>query len=121
MDEQTFKKRTRELGLEVLKLVDSLPRRPSTELLARQLLRSATSVGANYRAACRGKSRADMASKLLIVQEETDEAIYWMELLIDGGLVRYEQLRALISEAGQILAMTTASIKTLRRNPKSKI
>jgi four helix bundle protein len=120
VDEQTFKRRTRDLGVRVIRLVDSLPRQRSADLLGRQLLRSATSVGANYRAACRGKSRADVISKLSIVEEEADESIYWLELLVDVGILASETVQDLLTEATEILAMTVASIKTMR-NPKSKI
>jgi len=93
-----------------------------------QLLRSATSVGANYRAACRGKSTADVIAKLAVVEEEADESLYWMELMVEASIIPKERLDSLMSEANEILAMTVASIKTLRssrepsiRNPKSKI
>ncbi len=85
MDERTFKERTRKLALAIIRLVESLPRSRSLDVLARQLLRCGTSVGANYRAACRGKSASDMVAKLAIVEEEADEAIYWMELLVESG------------------------------------
>jgi four helix bundle protein len=118
MDEQTFKRRTKSLGLRVIELVDTLPRRRSADLLGRQLLRSATSIGANYRAACRGKSRADMVSKLSIVEEEADESLYWMELLTESGVLPEKRLEDLMAEASQILAITVASIKTLRLRSK---
>jgi four helix bundle protein len=79
---------------------------------------SATSVGANYRAACRGKSTADVIVKLSIVEEEADESLYWLELLIESGLTPAEKLNSLISETNEILAMTVASIKTLRNKVK---
>jgi len=115
MDEHPFKQRTKGLALEVIRLVDSLPRNRIAEVVGRQLLRSGTSVGANCRAACRGKSALDVIAKLGIVEEEADESIYWMELLVEGGVVPKERVRALIKEANEILAMTVASIKTLRR------
>ena len=115
MDEHPFKQRTKGLALEVIRLVDSLPRNIIAEVVGRQLLRSGTSVGANCRAACRGKSALDVIAKLGIVEEEADESIYWMELLVEGGVVPKERVRALIKEANEILAMTVASIKTLRR------
>ena len=115
MDEHPFKQRTKGLALEVIRLADSLPRNRIAEVVGRQLLRSGTSVGANCRAACRGKSALDVIAKLGIVEEEADESIYWMELLVEGGVVPKERVRALIKEANEILAMTVASIKTLRR------
>lgn len=91
------------------------------------MLRSGTSVGANYRAACRAKSPADMVAKLAIVEEEADESVYWLELLADAKLIRAARLAPLIAEFNEILSMIVASQKTLRRtdgkiqNPKSKI
>jgi four helix bundle protein len=82
--------------------------------MGRQLLRCATSIGANYRAACRGKSTADVIAKLAIVEEEADEALYWMELLTESGLLPREQANVLKQETHEILSMTVASIKTLR-------
>ena len=128
MDERRFKERTKQLALRVIRMVESLPKSRSADVIGRQLLRSATSVGANYRAACRGKSTADVISKLGIVEEEADESVYWMELLIDGGFIAADRLQELLDETNQIVAMTVASIKTLRSrtrpplpNPKSKI
>ena len=85
-------------------------------------LRSGTSLGANYRAACRGKSPADMIAKLAIVEEEADETIYWIELLIESEILPAHRLSELIHELNQIVAITVSSQKTLpRNNPKSKI
>ncbi|MHB0937766.1 MAG: four helix bundle protein [Armatimonadota bacterium] len=114
MDEQTFKRRTKRAALDVIKLVDGLPRRLSTEVMGRQLLRSSTSVGSNYRSACRGKSRPDMISKLHIVEEETDESIFWLEMLCESGALKKDFCAPLMQEYGEILAMTVASIKTLQ-------
>jgi four helix bundle protein len=114
MDEQTFKNRTKRFALEVVRLVESLPRNRIADVLGRQLLRSGTSVGANYRAACRGKSTSDVIAKLGIVEEEGDESIYWIELLVDAGLVAPSQVEAMKKGANVLLAMTVASIKTLR-------
>jgi len=114
VDEKTFKERTKKFALAVVKLVEALPRTRTADVLGRQLLRSGTSVGANYRAACRGRSPSDVVAKLGIVEEEADEAIYWMELLADAGVVPGERIGALQKEANELLAMTVASIKTLR-------
>ncbi len=122
MDEKEFKQRTRAIGLRVIRLVESLPKTRTADVIGRQLLRSGTSIGANYRAACRGVSRADVVSKLGDVEEEADESLYWLELLIDSGIVSERKLRSLMKEIDEILAMTVASIRTMRRrNPKSKI
>jgi four helix bundle protein len=120
MDEKTFKERTKKFALSVVQLVEALPRTQTAAILGRQLLRAGTSVGANYRAACRGRSLSDVVAKLGIVEEEADESIYWMELLVEGRVVLPERVSALSKEADEILAMTVASIKTLRyRNQRA--
>ena len=119
MDEETFKERTRRLALRVMVLVENLPDTRSADVIARQILRSATSIGANYRAACRAKSTADMIAKLKIVEEESDETMYWLELLAEGKSIPHEEVTGLMKDTDEILAMTVASIKTLRtRLPK---
>ncbi|MEG4507821.1 four helix bundle protein [Microcoleus sp. F6_B4] len=118
MDEQEFKRRTKQLALRVIKLVDALPKGSASQVIGKQLIRSATSVGANYRAACRAKSTADLISKLRIVEEEADESLYWMELIVEAELVDATKLKSIMSETNEILAMTVASIKTLlAKNP----
>jgi len=114
VDEQTFKNRTKRFALEVIRLVESLPRNRTADVLGKQLLRAGTSVGANYRAACRGKSASDVVAKLSIVEEEADESIYWVELLVEAGAVAAIRVDAIKKEANELLAMTVASIKTLR-------
>ena len=123
MNEAQFKERTKNLALRIIRLVDSLPNTRAADVIGRQLLRSATSVGANYRAACRARSRKDMVAKLAIVEEESDESVYWLLLLIESEMVPKGRLAPLVDEMNQILAMVVASQKTLRRgsNPKSKI
>jgi four helix bundle protein len=125
MTEQEFKDRTKQIALRVIRLVESLPNTHSAQIIGKQLLRSATSVGANYRAACRGKSTADILHKLAIVEEEADESLYWLELLIESEIVTEKKLSVLMSDINEIVAMTVSSIKTLRSknmdNPKSKI
>jgi four helix bundle protein len=115
MDEVEFKQRTKALALRIMKLVEMLPNTRSAGVIAKQIVRPATSIGANYRAACRAKSPVDMITKLKIVEEETDETVYWLELLGEGKSVPPEQVTDLIREANEILAMTVASIKTIRR------
>ena len=114
MNEEIFKGRTRQLALAIIQLVESLPRNRAADVIGRQLLRSGTSIGANYRAACRGKSKADVISKLAIVEEEADETIYWMEMLIESKIVQPSRLNLLMKESNEIVAMVVASIKTLR-------
>jgi four helix bundle protein len=116
MRKEEFLKRTMNFGLRVIRLVDALPKKQVTQVLGHQLLRAGTSVGANYRAAVRGKSRADFIAKMGIVEEECDEALYWMEMLIESGSVKPVLLKDLIDEGNQILAIVVASIRTARRN-----
>ena len=106
--------RTKQLALRVIQLVETLPQSETGRVIGRQLLRCGTSVGANYRAAKRAKSRADMLNKLKIVEEEADETLYWLELLVDANLVATDKLRPLMREVEEVLAMTVSSIKTLR-------
>jgi four helix bundle protein len=114
MNEQQFKDRTKKLALRVIRLVEALPKGTTAQVIGKQLLRSATSVGANYRAACRGGSDAAMIAKLNIVAEESDETLFWLELLTESGLMPAARLADLMIEADEITAMTTASLKTLR-------
>jgi four helix bundle protein len=118
MEREQLQHRTKQFALRVIRLVESLPKGRMADVLGRQLLRSATSVGANYRAACRAKSTADFIAKMGIVEEETDESLYWMELLIEAGIVKAELLEALMKEADELLAMTVASINTARKRRK---
>jgi four helix bundle protein len=120
MNEQEFKYRTKNLALRTIRPVESLPLNTSTNILSKQLLRLATSVGANYRAACRAKPIPDMINKLAIVEEEADESLYWLELLIEAELVRKSKLVELKKDFNEIVEMIAAPIKTLRSN-KSKI
>jgi four helix bundle protein len=114
MDEKQFKYRTKQLGLRVIKLVEALPNSQSGRIIGNQILRSATSVGANYRAVCRAKSTADIINKLKLVEEEADETLYWLEMLVEAELVSPPRLADLMKETDEIIAMTVASIKTLR-------
>ena len=114
MDEETFKKRTRQLAVDVIRVVEGLPHCRSADVISRQLLRSITSVGANYRASCRSRSMEEFISKLGIVEEEADESLYWMELLLECRITTAEQVSRLMRETTEILAMTVASRKTLK-------
>ena len=114
MDEKQFKERTKQMALRVIRAVEALPPGRTADVIGRQVVRSATSVGANYRAAYRAKSPADMIAKLAIVEEEGDETMYWLELLIEARLLPESRLADLMQEVDEIVAMTVASIKTLR-------
>jgi len=113
-----LKARTQDFAKAVLKFSEIIPQSRSGDIIARQLIRFATSVGANYRAACRAKSRADFIAKMGIVEEEADESIYWMELLTAAGPVATPATHQLLHEAGELKAIVEASIKTARRNAK---
>lgn len=113
--------RTRSFALRVMKMVDCLPPGRSTDVIAKQLLRSATSVGANYRAARRARSSAEFCSKMGIVEEEADECLYWLELLSESKLIKPHLLKNLHAEANELVAMTVASIRTARhKNGKAR-
>lgn len=115
---ENLKDRTKRFALAVIKFVDNLPKGRTVDIIGKQLMRSGTSVGANYRAACRAKSHADFISKMGIVEEETDEVIYWLELLIESTIVKSNEVESLKKEANEILAITVSSIKTARKNKK---
>lgn len=109
MTESELKQRTRQFALRVLKLVNALPRTLEGRAIGGQLVRSGTSVDANYRAACRGRSKAEFIAKLGTVEEEADESAYWMELIVDGGLLPKEGVESLHQEAGELTAIMAAS------------
>lgn len=122
MTENELKQHTKTFALRVLKLIDSLPETRSGRVLGNQLGRSGTSVGANYRAACRSRSTAEMISKLAVVEEEADESAFWMELVAEHGLVADNKIASLHKEAGELTANMVASRRTLsKRSAKSKI
>lgn len=122
MTESEMKQRTKAFALRIIKLASTLSKDFVGRRLGDQLLRSGTSVAANYRAACRARSTADFASKLGIVEEEADESALWMELLIESGIVVQRRLSDLLDEANQLTAIVVASRKSLnkRGNQKSK-
>ena len=124
MDEAELKHRTKQFALRCIKLSDSLPNKRSANIVAGQLIRCATSVGANYRAACRGRSPAEFVAKLGVGEEESDESGFWMEMIMDGGMKARNLVQPLHSEAEALTKIMVASIRTTRRkirNPKSAI
>ena len=123
MNADELKLRTKQFGIRIVKLVEALPHSPTASVIGRQLLRSATSVGANHRAVCRAKSRADFIAKLGIVEEECDESIYWLEMLVETSLIKPALVSGLMKEGEEILAIVVASAKTARTrsNPQSAI
>ena len=120
MNESELKKRTKQFGLRVIRLVESLPSGQTSRTIGNQLLRSGMSVGANYRAACRGRSKADFIAKAGISLEEADECLYWMELLQEAGIVPADRMKELMKEADELVAIFTASIKTARAHLNQK-
>ena len=114
MTKQELLQRTKAYALRVIKAVQALPRDDVAGILGRQLLRAGTSVGANYRAACRAKSSADFLNKLKIVEEECDESLYWMELLVESGTLPLRRLEALVREGDEILSIIVSAIKSTR-------
>jgi four helix bundle protein len=121
MKSAELQQRTKSFALRVLKLIEQLPNTIGGRVLANQIARSATSVGANYRAACRARSRAEFASKLGTVAEEADESLYWLELIRDGNFVPEKKLASLVSEADELTAIFTAGRRTSSKNQTSKI
>src|SRR5881275_3040584 len=118
-NEPDLKKRTKAFALRILKLVDALPKTTAGRALASQIVRSGTSVAANYRAACRAKSTADFIAKMGIVEEEGDETLFWLELLEEAELIPVAKSSAIKQEANELIAITVASIKTARRNRRA--
>ncbi|HEY5041413.1 MAG TPA: four helix bundle protein [Verrucomicrobiae bacterium] len=114
MTRDEMKKRTKAFANRVVKLCSALPENWIARTLGKQLLRSGTSVGANYRAVCRAKSNLDFINKLRIVEEECDESLFWMELLVDNNLVKAGRLHELMKEADELLAIVVSSAKTAR-------
>ncbi len=112
---QELKTRTKHFALTVLRLYRTLPNAPDVQVLAKQLIRSATSVAANHRAALRGRSRQEFTAKIGIVREEADESQFWLELLHDSGLVHNEKIDPLIKEATELTAIFTAAYETAKQ------
>jgi four helix bundle protein len=115
MNKVDMKHRTRQFAIRIIRLVESLPKGRTEDVIGKQLLRSGTSVGANYRVACRAESTADFVYKMGIVEEETDESLYWMELLIEAKIMESKKREPLMKEADELLAITVASIKTAKK------
>lgn len=113
---EEIKQRTKQFGLRTIRVVQTLGDDKVSTVLGKQLLRCGTSVGANYRAACRARSPAEFRAKLGIVEEECDESIYWMELLVEADLFPEQRLSGLMGEANEILSIVITSINTSKRN-----
>jgi four helix bundle protein len=109
-----LKDRTKRFALTVIRLCRFVPPSQEGRIITRQLLRSATSVAANYRAVCRSRSRADFASKLGIVLEEADESLFWLELLPDSGAAHPDKMLPLLREANELVSIFVASLRTVK-------
>lgn len=114
MNRDDMQARTKAFALRSLALAAALPKTVAGQTLGRQLTKCGTSVGANYRSACRARSRADFVAKLGIVEEEADESVFWMELIMESGMMRKDLVESLHNEAEQLVAIVVASRKTAR-------
>jgi four helix bundle protein len=119
MNSEELKARTKAFGLRVMKVVDVLPGTASGRALGAQLIRGGTSVGANYRSACRGRSTAEFTAKLGIVIEEADESAYWLELIAESEMLKPALIQPLIQEASELVAILTAAVKTTKAKSRS--
>ena len=117
---EAFKKQTKKYVVDNIKFFRTLPKTEEAKIIGRQLLRSSSSVGANYRAACRARSQAEFHSKLSVVVEEADESVFWMEVLIEAEIVNQSEINYLIKEGNEILKVVSASRKTVSLNKKKE-
>lgn len=120
MTPDELKDRTKKYALRIIRLTRALPNTPEGWVIGKQILRCGTSVGANYRAACRARSTAEFIAKIGIVIEETDESEFWLEIIIEAGLTKKELVKPLLNETKEILAIMIASINTARQKDKTK-
>jgi four helix bundle protein len=115
MDKQQLLKRTKVFALEIIDFVSLLPNNNKGNIISRQILKSGTSVGANYRAACRAKSKDDFRYKIKVVEEEADETLYWLELIYESALITNPMVNILLKEADELTAIFTSISKTSRK------
>jgi len=115
VDQEQMKKRTKEFAKRVINLCRQLPNTRDGRLIGNQLFRSGTSVGANYRAACRARSKAEFVAKLGIVLEEADESLYWLEILVETQVMKADLVAPLMEEAGELIAIFVSSLKTAKQ------
>jgi len=115
MTKEELKKRTKQFALEIIKLVEELPSTKAGHTVGNQIIRSGTSVAANYRSACRARSNADFIFKITIAEEECDETLFWLELIKDAKLLNKKKLNILLKEADELTAIFTASGKTAKQ------
>ena len=120
MDTDELKQRTKAFALRIIRLVEALPNTSTARVIGNQLLRAGTSVGANYRAACRARSQAEFISKIGVVEEEADESAYWLELLIEAAVLSPTKVQALLDEANELTAIFAASGRTAKERQTSR-
>jgi four helix bundle protein len=113
---EELRDRTKKFAIRIVKMFRSLPKSEEARILGRQVLRSGTSVAANYRAVCRSRSRADFVSKLAVVTEEADETVFWLELLVETGIVAEARMKSLLTEANELVRIFGSSLRTARSN-----
>lgn len=116
MDKEELKKRTKQYALRIIKLVRALPKTIDGKAIGSQLIRSGTSVAANYRAVCRARSRAEFISKLGIVIEEADESAFWLEIIIESGLMDKKLIISLLQETDELIAIMVSSSNSASKN-----
>jgi four helix bundle protein len=116
LNEDELKKRTKRFGLRIIKLVNALPRSIAGRAIGGQLVRAGTSVGANYRAACRSRSKAEFIARLGVVEEEADESAFWLETIVDSELMKSKLIEPLLTEANELVAIMTSSRISAGRN-----
>ena len=119
MNKVQLQNRTKNFAIRVFEMVEKLPKSRGIEVIANQLIKSSTSIAANYRAVYRAKSKADFINKLKIVEEESDESLFWLEFIVDLGLMDKKLLAGLTKEANEFVAIFTAAVKTSKTNYKS--
>ncbi len=116
MDKITLQQRTKQFALRVFHLTKAMPRTAESQVISRQIVRSASSVAANYRAACRGRSRAEFLAKLGIVEEESDETVFWLEMIMEAEIFKKEKITPLLKEANEIVSIIVASLRSAKKN-----
>ncbi len=121
MDKIQLKNRTKNFAIRVFKMVEKLPKSKGSEVITCQIIKTSSSVAANYRAVCRAKSKADFINKLKIVEEESDESLFWLKFIEDLELIQKKLLKDLIKEANELVSIFTAALKTSKTNNKLRI
>jgi four helix bundle protein len=117
---EQLKDRTKQFAIGIVRLFRSLPKADEARVIGRQLLRSGTSVAANYRAVCRARSKAEFAAKMGVVVEEADETVFWLEMLVDTDTMSNNEIDGLLTEGNELLAIFAASQRTAKMNKRTQ-